>query len=169
MKKTVLLLLFILLAFSFTGCDQQTEPEETAEPERQQEQTVEEPEEEPAEAEPAPEDADEEALEPADDTNEAEPSAESPEVVLAKCMTEKGTKLYTATWCGHCQNQKEAFKEGLEYLDNVECAAMDGWSVACKDAGVKAVPAWVLPDGTMETGAMPLAKLASLTGCPYNS
>ena len=92
---------------------------------------------------------------------------ESPEVKLAKCLTEKGVKLYTASWCGHCKHQKESFKDGLEYLNNIECAAFGGWSKECTDAGVKAVPAWIFADGSMKTGDTPLSVLAEENGCTY--
>lgn len=104
-----------------------------------------------------------------DDVVEAAADSDSPEVALAKCITESGAKLYTASWCGHCKNQKEAFGDALEFLDNTECAEGDGWAQACTDAGVKAVPTWIFGDGTSKSGNTPLATLAELTGCEYNN
>ncbi|MBA4336441.1 hypothetical protein C0416_01530 [bacterium] len=92
---------------------------------------------------------------------------EGAEVILAKCLTASGAKLYTASWCGHCKNQKDAFGDGLEYLNNTECADEDGWAQACTDAGVKAVPTWIFGDGTTKSGNTPLATLAALNGCKY--
>lgn len=92
---------------------------------------------------------------------------ESKEIALAKCLTENGAKLYTAEWCGHCQNQKEAFGDGLEYLDNTECAETDEWAQDCKDADISSVPTWVFADGTRQAGNTALDKLASLAGCTY--
>lgn len=100
---------------------------------------------------------------------ELEQPTENPEVALAKCLTENGAKLYTASWCGHCKNQKEAFGDGIEYLDNTECAQGDGWAQACTDAGVKAVPTWIYGDGKTQTGNTPLATLAAENGCTYNN
>jgi hypothetical protein len=102
-----------------------------------------------------------------EETPVEEPTTESAEILLAKCLTEKGTKLYTATWCGHCQNQKAAFKDGLQYLDNVECADGDTWSQACKDAEVQAVPTWIFGDGEKLSGNRPLAQIAEAAGCDY--
>jgi len=99
----------------------------------------------------------------------AEASSESAEIVLAKCMTDSGAKLFTAKWCGHCKSQKAAFGDGLEYLNDTECAEGDGWAQACDEANVKAVPTWIFGDGTVKTGNTPLAKLAELTGCEYNA
>jgi hypothetical protein len=92
---------------------------------------------------------------------------ETPEITLAKCLTASGAKLYTASWCGHCKNQKAAFGAGLEYLKNTECADGDGWAQACTDAGVKAVPTWIFGNGTTKSGNTPLATLAELNGCKY--
>lgn len=114
--------------------------------------------EEPAVEEPVPE-------EPAPE--EAAASSESAEVILAKCLTENGAKLYTASWCGHCQDQKEAFTDGLEYLDNTECAEGEVWAQACKDANVTSVPTWIFADGIKQSGNTPLAQLAELAGCTY--
>ncbi|MBU1446237.1 thioredoxin [Patescibacteria group bacterium] len=105
-------------------------------------------------------------VEPVDVDGMAVPAA-SAEVILAQCMTANGAKLYTASWCGHCQNQKAAFADGLQYLDNTECAVADGWAEECKTAGVEAVPTWIFADGTKQSGNTPLAELASKTGCIY--
>ncbi len=98
---------------------------------------------------------------------DATADSESKEIILAKCLTENGAKLYTAEWCGHCQRQKEAFEDGLEYIDHVECADGDGWAQECKDADITAVPVWVFADGTRQAGNTDLDKLASLSGCTY--
>jgi len=103
---------------------------------------------------------------PAEEENEDGLSAEA---LLAKCLTEKGAKLYTASWCGHCKNQKAAFGDGLEYLDNTECAADNGWAEECSLAGVKAVPTWIFSDGEQKTGNTPLPTLADLSGCTYTT
>lgn len=99
---------------------------------------------------------------PAEDLDEVK------EITLAKCLTENGAKLYTASWCGHCNDQKEAFGEGLEYLNNTECAVDDGWADVCTEAEIKGVPTWIFGDGTRQSGNTSLVKLASLGGCTYN-
>ncbi|MBD3156867.1 hypothetical protein GF369_03490 [Candidatus Peregrinibacteria bacterium] len=98
---------------------------------------------------------------------EEETVAQAAEVALAQCLTEKGATLYTASWCGHCQSQKAAFGEGIQYLDNVECAAFGGWSQECEEAGVEAVPTWIFGDGTEKLGNTPLETLAALNNCEY--
>lgn len=94
--------------------------------------------------------------------------AASAEVILAQCLTATGAKLYTASWCGHCQNQKAAFLDGLEYLDHTDCAVDEGWAPVCKDAGIEAVPTWVFADGTTKAGNTPLVDLAARAECTYS-
>ena len=43
-------------------------------------------------------------------------NSEDREVVLAKCLTRNGVKLYAAEWCSHCKKQKEAFMKQRRYL-----------------------------------------------------
>lgn len=151
--------------FIFSACNQpvQVAEEDVTQSDHQEQQEVEEPVAEPdSEPEPEPEPEPVAELEPEDET-----VAQSPEVALAQCLTEKGATLYTASWCGHCQTQKAEFGEGLEYLDSVECAAFGGWSQECKDAGVKAVPTWIFGDGTEKLGNTPLKTLAELNNCDY--
>jgi len=147
MKKLAILFLFV---FIFAGCDWFQESMDPSLGDPMADEVV-------VEEEPEVEDTPEEAAADSD----------SKEVVLAKCLTENGAKLYTAKWCGHCQNQKKAFADGLEYLDHIECAEGDGWAQECKDADVTSVPTWIFADGTKKTGNTALDKLASLSGCEY--
>ena len=98
---------------------------------------------------------------------QATSATESAEAKLAKCLTAKGAKLFTSSTCPHCTVQKELFKDGLQYLDNTECLAMDGWSKVCTDNAVDAVPTWIFADGQRLTGTTPLEGLATKTGCEY--
>lgn len=87
---------------------------------------------------------------------------------LAKCLTSKGIKMYGAYWCPHCQNQKNEFGDSFEYIDYVECDANGpgGNPQACKDAGIKGYPAWII-DGMQYSGEQKLSTLAKLAGCEY--
>lgn len=149
MKKLAIILLISI--FFLVGCDwfQAPAADPVNEPDPTEEPTAVE---EPAEVE-----------EPV----EAAADSEEKEIALAKCLTESGAKLYTASWCGHCKAQKEAFGDGLEYLDNTECAEGEGWAQACEDADITSVPTWVFADGTIKKGNTPLADLAELAGCEY--
>lgn len=85
---------------------------------------------------------------------------------LAKCLTEKGAKMYGASWCGHCNNQKAAFGDAFQYVDYVECdeSGPDPNPSACAAAGVQAYPTWIIA-GTQHLGEQKLEELAQLSGC----
>ena len=40
---------------------------------------------------------------------------------FARCLTERGVKMYGAWWCPHCVEQKEMFGASFEYAPYVEC------------------------------------------------
>ncbi len=95
-----------------------------------------------------------------------EPS--SSEAELAQCLTEKGAKLYSAWWCGPCQEQKRLFGDGLNRLDYAECS--DDGTVrerkVCVKAKLSFYPTWVFADGTRLVGTQSLDDLADYVGCP---
>ncbi|MFC1810912.1 hypothetical protein ACFLZH_05410 [Patescibacteria group bacterium] len=166
MKK--LLALFIISLLVFSGCDWfNTAPADVDDGdngtvvEKTDTTPTDEPEEvdEPEDTEPAEE---EEAPAATDSGNE------SAEVLLAKCLAESGATLYAASWCGHCKDQKAAFGDALEFVNQVECAGDDDWTQECTDADVSAVPTWIFGDGTVKTGNTPLATLAEKSGCTYD-
>lgn len=53
---------------------------------------------------------------------------------LAQCLTEKGMKMYGASWCPHCKAQKELFGAAFAKVDYVECTTD---AVKCNIAGVQ--------------------------------
>lgn len=87
---------------------------------------------------------------------------------LAKCLTEKGVKMYGAYGCPHCQNQKEAFGDSFQYVDYVECDAkgLNGNPTACEIAGIQGFPTWVI-GGIKYSGEQELSTLAKIAGCKY--
>ena len=89
------------------------------------------------------------------------------EIELAKHLTQKGAKMYSAYWCPHCFEQKQLFgKEAWEQVTNIECAAdakKNPQPEVCAKAGIQGFPTWSV-DGKLEPGIKKLAKLAELTG-----
>ena len=87
---------------------------------------------------------------------------------LAKCLTEKGVKMYGAYWCSHCQNQKKAFGDSFQYITYVECDAKgpNGNPTACELAGIQGYPTWVI-GGAKYSGEQDLSTLAKIAGCAY--
>jgi hypothetical protein len=86
---------------------------------------------------------------------------------FASCLKDRGAKFYGAFWCPHCQNQKRTFGSSERLLPYIECSTPDGTGQlpVCSDAGVESYPTWVYPDGSRETGEIPLQRLAEKTGC----
>lgn len=151
MRNTLLIVIFSISATLLVGCSFFVAEGDSQPPAQEEEQQ-----EEVNVKDPKPE-----------ENPEKKAGAESSEILLAQCLTEKGAKLYTASWCGHCQNQKAAFKGGVEYLDDTECAEGDGWAKECKDNNVKSVPTWIFSDGEILSGNRPLSELATTAGCTY--
>lgn len=81
--------------------------------------------------------------------------------VLAKCLTEKGVKMYGAEWCGHCQNQKKMFGEAFQFVNYIDC---DKNVQACDEAAVRGYPTWLI-NGQKYEGEQTLEELASAAGC----
>lgn len=101
--------------------------------------------------------------------NSAAAATPSPEVLLAQCLTNKGVKLYTSRTCPHCTTQKSLFKDGVEFLINVDCLNYMGtaWISECTDNKIEAVPTWLLASGEKLRGLTALDVLAQKTGCVY--
>lgn len=87
---------------------------------------------------------------------------------FAKCLAEKGAKMYGAFWCGHCQNQKAAFGASFQYVDYIECTVdgkQNSFAQVCKDAGITGYPIWKFADGTVKEGEVSMSDLAKISGC----
>jgi len=85
---------------------------------------------------------------------------------FAKCLAEKGAKLYGSSGCGYCQQQKEMFGDAQEYLPYIECAD-EKTRHLCEEAEIGPVPAWDFPDGERALGLQSFKQLAELSGCSY--
>ncbi len=86
---------------------------------------------------------------------------------FAQCLKEKGAVFYGASWCSHCQAQKESFGNSVHLLPYVECSTPDGQgqTSACADKKIMQYPTWIFADGSQETGNLSMEKLAEKTGC----
>ena len=93
------------------------------------------------------------------------PTGESPLDEFTKCLTEKGAKLYTTSWCSHCTTQKDLFGTSLAYIDSTVCDLSATEKAKCEDAEITSIPAWDFPDGTRETGVRTFEQLTEKTGC----
>jgi glutaredoxin len=102
---------------------------------------------------------------------QAEPTGpEDPMVrALAEHLTEAGVLFYGASWCPHCQEQKRLFGASASRLPYIECS-LGGpnapQSAACRAAGVKTYPTWVINGRATVGEVLSLAQLADATGFP---
>lgn len=88
------------------------------------------------------------------------------EIGLAQHLQDIDAKMYSAYWCPHCQQQREAFgQEAFTYVNSIECAedGQDAQPQLCRDAGVRGFPSWEI-NGELYSGARPLSQLAELSG-----
>jgi uncharacterized membrane protein (UPF0127 family) len=86
---------------------------------------------------------------------------------LAQCLAKQGTRMYGASWCGHCQNQKKSFGGAFQYINYIECSVVgsSGQAEACRLANITSYPTWVLASGERLEGEISLETLAQKSGC----
>ena len=95
------------------------------------------------------------------------PQAEDPTTrALAVHLTSVGAKMYGASWCPHCQEQKDIFGASARRLPYVECATGPQGSpqaAPCRAAGVRTYPTWIIGGQRFEE-VLSQTRLAELTG-----
>jgi hypothetical protein len=88
---------------------------------------------------------------------------------FARCLGDRGVKMYGAWWCPHCTDQKEKFAASFEYVPYVECGVKGnpkGQNPVCLDAGIKHFPTWQFPPtGERVERVFSLQELSDRTGC----
>jgi hypothetical protein len=89
---------------------------------------------------------------------------------FARCLGERGVKMYGAYWCPHCQEQKEKFGASFEYAPYIECGVkgnLHAEAQVCKDQDIKHFPTWQFPPtGERQEKVFSLESLSERTGCP---
>ena len=95
------------------------------------------------------------------------PAAEDPMAhALAIHLTQSGAKMYGASWCPHCQQQKSYFGASANRLPYIECSPNGQGtpeSAECRTAGIKSYPTWVINGKPIEE-VMTLKQLAETSG-----
>jgi hypothetical protein len=88
---------------------------------------------------------------------------------FARCLNDRGVKMYGAWWCPHCIEQKEKFEASFQYVPYIECGIKGdthGQSQVCKDENVKHYPTWQFPPtGERVERIFSLEELSDRTGC----
>ncbi|MBN1585351.1 hypothetical protein JW899_03210 [Candidatus Uhrbacteria bacterium] len=89
---------------------------------------------------------------------------------LARCLQDRGVRMYGTEWCSHCQKQKKAFGESFSMIDYVECTDSGNpmrMSAECERAGITGFPTWQFSLGNLVPGEMSFSELAAKAGCPW--
>jgi uncharacterized membrane protein/glutaredoxin len=94
------------------------------------------------------------------------PAVEDPYArALALHLSERGAKMYGASWCPHCIEQKEMFGASARRVPYVECSTGRQGSrqaSACQAAGIRQYPTWII-GGQRFQEVLTLGRLAELT------
>ncbi len=89
---------------------------------------------------------------------------------FAKCLKDRGVKMYGAWWCPHCQEQKERFGASFKLVNYVECGVEGDTSArtqVCKDEGIQHYPTWQFPPtGERVERVFTMDELSDRTACP---
>ena len=87
---------------------------------------------------------------------------------LAVHLTERGVKFYGASWCPHCQQQKDLFGAASADLPYVECAPngpRGPRSTECEVKEIRNYPTWII-DGRSLARMISPERLAVISGFP---
>jgi len=84
---------------------------------------------------------------------------------FAKCLSEKGIKMYGADWCPNCKAQKKMFGKSFKYVNYVECTKE---KEACANAQVEGYPTWIY-NAEKYVGVQSLSRLSSITECTLSN
>lgn len=87
---------------------------------------------------------------------------------LAEHLKSSGVVFYGASWCPHCQEQKEMFGASVDRLPYVECSPNGQGQPAagvCVAQGIQSFPTWIFRNDR-HTGTLPIAELAQRSGYP---
>jgi hypothetical protein len=89
---------------------------------------------------------------------------------FARCLKDRGVKMYGAWWCPHCQEQKEKFGEAsFKLAPYTECGVVGdikGQNPVCKQEGIQHFPTWQFPPtGERVERVFSLEELSDRTGC----
>lgn len=90
---------------------------------------------------------------------------------LAKCLAEKGVRMYGSYVCSGCRSQERKFGESFQYIDYVEChpRGPNPQTDLCLERDLPHTPAWILEKDGVEVkrleGYQRLETLAEFAGC----
>lgn len=85
---------------------------------------------------------------------------------LAEHLEATGAQFYGASWCPHCQQQKDLFGGAADYLPYVECSPHGPKApraTTCELKQINNYPTWMINERRMER-VIPVEMLAKLSG-----
>ena len=85
---------------------------------------------------------------------------------FAKCLTQRGMKMYGVDTCGNCQYQKSLFGSAFSYINYINCGPQ---AQVCVNKGIGGYPTWEDVSGNLHPGAQSLPSLSQISGCPAPS
>jgi uncharacterized membrane protein/glutaredoxin len=88
---------------------------------------------------------------------------------LADHLSQTNAKFYGASWCPHCNDQKQLFGASARRLPYIECSVGGPGTrqaAVCKEAGVESYPTWVI-NGQRYLGTQTLDALAQYSSYKY--
>lgn len=92
---------------------------------------------------------------------------EDPKVrVLAEHLVKAGAKFYGASWCPHCNDQKELFGASAHRLPYIECSPQGRHgpqASICQVMGIQIYPTWII-NGLRYEKVLTLKELAAYSG-----
>ncbi len=93
---------------------------------------------------------------------------------LAEHLEASGAKFYGASWCPHCQQQKQVFGAAAKRLPYVECAPngqRGDRSTACVAADIRNYPTWIIGGQRFERAMTPnlLARYSGYAALPSSA
>ncbi|MFC1702893.1 vitamin K epoxide reductase family protein [Patescibacteria group bacterium] len=90
---------------------------------------------------------------------------------VARCLDEKGVKMYGAYWCHNCANQKKWFGDAFELIEEIECdpRGENAQAALCVEKEIEGTPTWIWEQDGEEikrlSGATKIDKLADYFEC----
>lgn len=81
---------------------------------------------------------------------------------FARCLRDKNIVMYGASWCPHCQNEKNGFGDSFRFIPYVECPKNPK---LCLEKSVSGYPTWLFPDGRRFEGEQGIENLSRQSGC----
>jgi uncharacterized membrane protein/glutaredoxin len=88
---------------------------------------------------------------------------------LAEHLSKSDAKFYGASWCPHCNEQKQLFGSSVKRIPYVECSPggpQAPQAQVCKEKGIQSYPTWII-NGQRYTGVQPLDALAQSSQYRY--